>query len=435
MPIDSLPGHARLSPDLVAATAARAFAAGVPAVLLFGVTDHKDGAGSAAYEPGGVVQAAVAAIKDAVPEMVVVTDVCLCAYTDHGHCGVVDRRRGPQRPQPGAPGADRGEPRGRRRRHRRAQRHDGRARGGDPGGARRRGPRGHRDHGLLRQVRLGLLRALPRGRRLGAGLRRPARVPDGPGQRARGRARGAARRRRGRGHGDGQARRRLSRRHRGGARGHRPAPGGLPRQRGVLDAEGGGRARVARRAHRGHGDPHRHRPRRRRPAHHLLRRGRRAVAAGRAGHDHDPPHRPHRVQAGRGRSRAAQPAPGGPRHGAGAVRRDRVADRDGRGGGAAAPPAPEGRVHRAPALGDLRHPGPGVHQQPGGGALSGRPPVRGRGHRGRASGREPQLPAHPRVQPLVHARRGARLPAGARGHDGAAGRGDRRPSRCACCRR
>jgi porphobilinogen synthase len=58
-------------------------------VLLFGVTDHKDGAGSAAYEPGGVVQAAVAAIKDAVPEMVVVTDVCLCAYTDHGHCGVV----------------------------------------------------------------------------------------------------------------------------------------------------------------------------------------------------------------------------------------------------------------------------------------------------------------------------------------------------------
>ena len=89
VPIPSLPGHARLSPDLVAATAARAFALGVPAVLLFGVTDHKDGAGSAAYEAGGVVQTAVAAIKDAVPEMVVVTDVCLCAYTDHGHCGVV----------------------------------------------------------------------------------------------------------------------------------------------------------------------------------------------------------------------------------------------------------------------------------------------------------------------------------------------------------
>ncbi len=89
VPIPSLPGQARLSPDVMAATARRAFDAGVPAVLLFGVTDHKDAAASAAYESGGVVQTAIAAIKDAVPEMVVVTDVCLCAYTDHGHCGVV----------------------------------------------------------------------------------------------------------------------------------------------------------------------------------------------------------------------------------------------------------------------------------------------------------------------------------------------------------
>ena len=89
VPIPSLPGHARLSADLAAATARRAFSAGVPAVLLFGVTDRKDAAAGAAYEAGGVVQAAVAAIKDAVPEMVVITDVCLCGYTDHGHCGVV----------------------------------------------------------------------------------------------------------------------------------------------------------------------------------------------------------------------------------------------------------------------------------------------------------------------------------------------------------
>jgi porphobilinogen synthase len=89
VPIPSLPGHSRMSPDLIAGTARRAFAAGVPAMLLFGVTDHKDAAASAAYEPGGVVQSAVAAIKDAVPEMVVITDVCLCAYTDHGHCGVL----------------------------------------------------------------------------------------------------------------------------------------------------------------------------------------------------------------------------------------------------------------------------------------------------------------------------------------------------------
>jgi porphobilinogen synthase len=89
VPIPSLPGHSRVSPDLAAKAAVRAYDAGVPAVLVFGVTDRKDGAGSLAYEPDGPAQAAVAAIKDAVPEMVVITDVCLCGYTDHGHCGVV----------------------------------------------------------------------------------------------------------------------------------------------------------------------------------------------------------------------------------------------------------------------------------------------------------------------------------------------------------
>jgi porphobilinogen synthase len=88
-PIAALPGHSRQSPDLLARTAARAFAAGVPAVLLFGVPDHRDEAATGAWEAGGVVQRAVAAIRDAVPQMVVITDVCLCAYTDHGHCGVV----------------------------------------------------------------------------------------------------------------------------------------------------------------------------------------------------------------------------------------------------------------------------------------------------------------------------------------------------------
>jgi porphobilinogen synthase len=88
-PIGALPGHARQSPDLLARAAARAHRAGVPAILLFGVPDHKDEAASGAYEPDGVAQAAVAAIKDAAPDLVVITDVCLCAYTDHGHCGVV----------------------------------------------------------------------------------------------------------------------------------------------------------------------------------------------------------------------------------------------------------------------------------------------------------------------------------------------------------
>ena len=89
VPIPSLPGQARLSPELVAARAARAYAAGVPAVLLFGVSDDKDATATASHDPNGAVQRAVAAVKDAVPEMVVVTDVCLCAYTDHGHCGLV----------------------------------------------------------------------------------------------------------------------------------------------------------------------------------------------------------------------------------------------------------------------------------------------------------------------------------------------------------
>jgi len=88
-PIDALPGQSRQSADLLARRARAAFDAGVPAVLLFGIPDEKDAAASSAYASGGVVQTAIAAIKDATPDLVVITDVCLCAYTDHGHCGVV----------------------------------------------------------------------------------------------------------------------------------------------------------------------------------------------------------------------------------------------------------------------------------------------------------------------------------------------------------
>ena len=175
VPIPSLPGHARLSPDLAAATAARAFALGVPAVLLFGVTDHKDGAGSAAYEAGGVVQTAVAAIKDAVPEMVVITDVCLCAYTDHGHCGVVIDGEvhndlslellARTAVSHADAGADIVAP---------SDMMDGRV-AAIRAALDARGSRGRGDHGLLRQVRVGLLRPVPRGGRLGARVRRPAR--------------------------------------------------------------------------------------------------------------------------------------------------------------------------------------------------------------------------------------------------------------------
>ena len=62
---------------------------GIPAVLLFGIPEHKDEVGSAAYHPEGIIQQAIRKIKQAVPEMLVMTDVCLCEYTSHGHCGVV----------------------------------------------------------------------------------------------------------------------------------------------------------------------------------------------------------------------------------------------------------------------------------------------------------------------------------------------------------
>ncbi len=88
-PIASLKGQSRLSPDLLAQRAAEAYADGVPAVLLFGVSDVKDDVASVAYDPDGAVQRAIAAVKDRVPEMCVITDVCLCAYMSHGHCGVL----------------------------------------------------------------------------------------------------------------------------------------------------------------------------------------------------------------------------------------------------------------------------------------------------------------------------------------------------------
>ncbi|MGI8660756.1 MAG: porphobilinogen synthase [Thermoleophilaceae bacterium] len=88
-PIASMPGVDRLSISHAVEEAGRAQAAGVPAVLLFGIPTAKDDLGSGAYDDEGVVALAVRAIKDAHPELVVMTDVCLCGYTSHGHCGVV----------------------------------------------------------------------------------------------------------------------------------------------------------------------------------------------------------------------------------------------------------------------------------------------------------------------------------------------------------
>jgi porphobilinogen synthase len=88
-PIDAMPGVARHSIALAVEEARTAHAAGVPAVLLFGVPAAKDEQASGAHDEEGVVQLATRAIKDSVPELAVITDVCLCGYTPHGHCGVV----------------------------------------------------------------------------------------------------------------------------------------------------------------------------------------------------------------------------------------------------------------------------------------------------------------------------------------------------------
>jgi porphobilinogen synthase len=92
-PIASMPGHFQLSVDQLVTTAREAHQLGVPAVILFGVPDRKDALGTAAYADGGIVQRAVRALKDALPDLAVITDVCLCQYTDHGHCGCVENER------------------------------------------------------------------------------------------------------------------------------------------------------------------------------------------------------------------------------------------------------------------------------------------------------------------------------------------------------
>jgi porphobilinogen synthase len=89
-PISSIPGHAHMSIDVAVAEAERAAAAGLGGILLFGLPAAKDERGSEAWDDEGIVQLAVRAIKDRCPDLLVMTDVCLCQYTSHGHCGVLD---------------------------------------------------------------------------------------------------------------------------------------------------------------------------------------------------------------------------------------------------------------------------------------------------------------------------------------------------------
>jgi porphobilinogen synthase len=87
--ISSMPGCFQESVDKVARHAKEVYSLGIPSVILFGIPSHKDEVGSSAYDDNGVVQNALKAIKDKVPELVVITDVCMCEYMSHGHCGIV----------------------------------------------------------------------------------------------------------------------------------------------------------------------------------------------------------------------------------------------------------------------------------------------------------------------------------------------------------
>ncbi|MBU4318583.1 MAG: porphobilinogen synthase [Proteobacteria bacterium] len=92
-PISSLPGQFHLSVDHLVKTAKDAFSLGIPAIILFGIPDKKDPLGTTAYENNGIVQRAVKEVKSKVPDLLVITDVCLCQYTDHGHCGCIEGNR------------------------------------------------------------------------------------------------------------------------------------------------------------------------------------------------------------------------------------------------------------------------------------------------------------------------------------------------------
>jgi porphobilinogen synthase len=89
-PISSMPGIFQQSVENIIAEAREVHDLGIPAVILFGIPAHKDASGSSAVQADGIIQNTVRALKDAIPDLTVITDVCLCEYTSHGHCGILD---------------------------------------------------------------------------------------------------------------------------------------------------------------------------------------------------------------------------------------------------------------------------------------------------------------------------------------------------------
>ena len=104
LPIASMPGQFQLSLDHLPAEARSIAAMGIPAVILFGIPASKDACGSDNYDPAGIIPSAISIIKEAAPELLVISDMCFCEYTDHGHCGLIN--------MPGSPYFDAGLPLG-----------------------------------------------------------------------------------------------------------------------------------------------------------------------------------------------------------------------------------------------------------------------------------------------------------------------------------
>ena len=127
--ISSMPGQYHLSVDMIVEEAAAVRDLGIPAIILFGLPEYKDETGSSGALPDGVVQQALRGIKSRAPDLTLITDVCLCEYTSHGHCGVLREGRVGQRPHPGTFGPTGPVPRRSRRGHGGPLGHDGR-----PGG-------------------------------------------------------------------------------------------------------------------------------------------------------------------------------------------------------------------------------------------------------------------------------------------------------------
>ena len=184
-PVASMPGVVQHTQESLRKEVRALADLGIPAVMLFGVPARKDARGSQADAADGVVQVALRTLRDEVGDgLVLMADDCLDEYTDHGHCGLltaggeVDNDATLERYA-----SDRDRPGRRRRRRDRAVGDDGRAGRRHPRRARQCRVLVGRDPRVRREVRLGALRAVPRRGRVRAAVRRPARLPDGRGQR------------------------------------------------------------------------------------------------------------------------------------------------------------------------------------------------------------------------------------------------------------